>query len=67
VQKKAKSNFLDPSHRRANIPKPQLAFERKVDNFSEPPWKPLLTTKPNALVPLEESLQVIVAEDGSKQ
>lgn len=46
----------EPNWRRANIIKPQNAFERKVNNFAAGPWKPLLTTKPHATVPLEESL-----------
>lgn len=38
------------------IPKPQLQFDRKVDNYETGPWKPLLTSKPHALVSLEESI-----------
>lgn len=38
------------------IPKPQLQFQRKVDNYETGSWRPLLTTKPHAIVPLEESI-----------
>lgn len=48
--------------RRANIVKPQNAFERKADNFHTGPWKPLLTTKPHAIVPLEQSLALTTVE-----
>ncbi|KAK3689600.1 ribonuclease H-like domain-containing protein [Podospora appendiculata] len=56
--KRPKSNGdrLDWSMKRANILKPQNAFEKKIDNFDSGPWKPLLTRKPHARVPLEESL-----------
>lgn len=47
-----------PNWRRANIVKPQNAFEQKFDNFATGPWKPLLTRKPHATVPLEESLSL---------
>lgn len=43
--------------------KPQLEFERAIDNTS---WKPVLSKKPNASVPLEESLAQDSAESGSK-
>lgn len=38
------------------IPKPQLQFHKKVDNYETGPWKPLLTTKPHAVIPLDESI-----------
>lgn len=38
------------------IPKPQLQFHRKVDNYETGPWVPLLTTKPHATISLEESI-----------
>lgn len=53
--------------KRANIIKPQNAFERKVDNFDAGPWKPLLTTKPHATVPLEQSLTTFVDGDDTTQ
>lgn len=66
--KKPKSTTqLDWSMKRANIIKPQNAFERKVDNFDAGPWKPLLTTKPHATVPLEQSLTTFVDGDDTTQ
>ncbi|KAF5024921.1 hypothetical protein F66182_3005 [Fusarium sp. NRRL 66182] len=53
--------------RNANISKPQLLFERKPDNFSPAPWKPILTSKPNANVSLEDSLEVVPNEEGIPQ
>lgn len=67
-QKKSKTNDrLDFNFRRANIIKPQTAFEQQVDNFAAGPWKPLLTRKPHAKVPLEDSLDVAVDENNQQQ
>ncbi|KKK22614.1 hypothetical protein P175DRAFT_0466354 [Aspergillus ochraceoroseus IBT 24754] len=60
VKKASSSNFptiydYGPS----KIPKPQLQFERAVDNLSSEPFKPLLKTKPHAIEPLEKSLAVV--------
>lgn len=67
-QKKAKTNErLDFNFRRANIIKPQTSFEQQVDNFAVGPWKPLLTRKPHATVPLEDSLGVAVDENNQQQ
>lgn len=67
-QKKAKTNErLDFNFRRANIIKPQNAFEKQVDNFAAGPWKPLLTQKPHSVVPLEDSLSLEVDENSQKQ
>ncbi|KAG7110735.1 Exosome complex exonuclease rrp6 like protein [Verticillium longisporum] len=54
---------LASNMRNANIAKPQLEFERAIDNTS---WRPVLSKKPNASVPLEESLAKDSAESGSK-
>ncbi|KAI9373706.1 ribonuclease H-like domain-containing protein [Aspergillus egyptiacus] len=40
----------------SKIPRPQLEFERKVDNMDTLPFKPLLKTKPHATESLEQSL-----------
>ncbi|KAF4500307.1 Exosome complex exonuclease rrp6 [Fusarium agapanthi] len=53
--------------RNANMTKPQLLFERKPDNFAPAPWKPMLTSKPNATLSLEESLKVAPNEAGTPQ
>jgi exosome complex exonuclease RRP6 len=42
--------------RNLDIPKPQLLFEVPPDNQSTEPFRPILTAKPHAIVPLEESL-----------
>ncbi|KAJ4387715.1 exosome nuclease subunit [Gnomoniopsis smithogilvyi] len=64
--KKLKTNDrFEPNWRRANIIKPQNAFEKKVDNFASGPWKPLLTKKPHATVSLEESLSM--TDDGKNK
>ncbi|OMH82644.1 Exosome complex exonuclease rrp6 [Zancudomyces culisetae] len=39
----------------SNIPRPQVEFKDVVDNSATTEWKHKLTTKVNALVPLEES------------
>jgi exosome complex exonuclease RRP6 len=41
----------------SKIPKPQLEFERKPDNTNVEPFKPLLKSKPHAIVPLEKCLK----------
>ncbi|KAJ5601831.1 hypothetical protein N7510_011365 [Penicillium lagena] len=41
----------------SKIPKPQLLFDHKPDNSDLGPFRPLLKTKPHAIVPLDESLQ----------
>lgn len=53
--------------RRANIIKPQNAFEKKVENFATGPWKPLLTNKPHAIVSLEESFVTFLDENNNTQ
>lgn len=58
---------LTPSMRRANILKPQNAFEVKPDNTDTSPWRPLLTKKPHAAVPQEESIGTLNNEDGTTQ
>lgn len=40
----------------ANILKPQARFEHKVNNFDTSPWKPLLKTKPHAIIPLDQAI-----------
>jgi exosome complex exonuclease RRP6 len=67
VKKPKTSDKLDWSLKRANIVKPQNAFERKTDNFDVGPWKPLLSTKPHATVALEQSLGTFVDEQENEQ
>ena len=68
MPKKAKTfERLAPSLANAKIDKPQLLFERQTDNFAEGPWKPLLSRKPHADVPLEQSLCIVVDGNQEKQ
>ncbi|KAH8903231.1 hypothetical protein BR93DRAFT_931255 [Coniochaeta sp. PMI_546] len=67
TKKPKPTSQLDWSMKRANIIKPQNAFERKVDNFDTGPWKPLLTTKPHATLPLDKSLTTFVDGEGTTQ
>ncbi|KAM0452123.1 hypothetical protein ACHAPV_009640 [Trichoderma viride] len=53
--------------RNANVKKPQLGFEIQPNNFFDGPWKPILTEKPHATVPLDESLVTFVRNDGTTQ
>ncbi|EHK43898.1 uncharacterized protein TrAtP1_008340 [Trichoderma atroviride] len=53
--------------RNANVKKPQLDFEIQPNNFFDGPWKPILTEKPHATVPLDESLVTFVRNDGTTQ
>lgn len=47
------------------ITKPQLEFRVKIDNSESHPFKPRITTKPNAIVPYETSMTLVPAdEDG---
>jgi exosome complex exonuclease RRP6 len=52
---------------RANIEKPQLKFEKPPDNLNPNPWKPILTRKPFATVPLEASLGSYIDENQNTQ
>ncbi|KAI1139394.1 ribonuclease H-like domain-containing protein [Hypoxylon sp. FL0543] len=64
---KFRSSTLDTSMRRAKIAKPQDSFEVKPNNLDTSPWKPLLTVKPHALVPLEHSLVTFNDENQTTQ
>ncbi|KAI1880164.1 hypothetical protein JX265_001785 [Neoarthrinium moseri] len=68
LPKKTKTfDALDPSMRRANILKPQNAFQVKPDNIDNSPWKPFLTKKPHATLPLDKSLGTFNNEEDSVQ
>ncbi|KAH0609546.1 uncharacterized protein H6S33_013032 [Morchella sextelata] len=49
------------------LPKPQLLFPDPIDNFATPPFKPLLTTKPHAALPLAASISLERNEHGNDQ
>ncbi|KAI9831192.1 MAG: exosome nuclease subunit [Phylliscum demangeonii] len=61
---------LNAKHRHANtfrdleLPKPQLQFHEKPNNKGTAPFKPLLKSKPHALVPLQESLATVEDDNG---
>ncbi|KAL8812176.1 MAG: hypothetical protein Q9223_000319 [Gallowayella weberi] len=52
-------------YRSQNLPKPQQFFRKVPKNDETTPFKPLLQSKPNAVVTLEESLVLSPAQDGS--
>ncbi|KAL8673548.1 MAG: hypothetical protein Q9168_002037 [Polycauliona sp. 1 TL-2023] len=52
-------------YRFQNIPKPQRLFKKVPTNDETAPFKPLLDSKPNAVVSLEESLVLAATQDGS--
>ena len=50
------------SFRGRHLDKPQLLFDRKVNNHETGQFKPLLLTKPHALVPLDQILKSTSSE-----
>ncbi|KAF8866128.1 hypothetical protein BDZ45DRAFT_611003 [Acephala macrosclerotiorum] len=62
-----KSKRLGLAYRTQNLVKPQLAFDAKPNKDDVSPWKPILTTKPHATVPLEKSLSTIVDDTNQAQ
>ncbi|EEA27727.1 exosome nuclease subunit [Talaromyces marneffei ATCC 18224] len=46
----------------SKIPKPQLQFRTAPNNHDTSPFRPLLKSKPHAIVPLEQSLRLVEAE-----
>ena len=67
LNSKRLTGSLGNAFRTQNLVKPQLAFDVKPDNNNNSPWKPLLTTKPHATIPLEESLGTFTNEFDQKQ
>lgn len=67
AQKPKKAKTTNKVVRNANITKPQIHFEKPVDNFPSGPWKPMLTKKPHAIVPLEKSLRLSSPKNGESQ
>lgn len=55
------------AYRSQDIAKPQLLFKKIPKNDETSPFKPLILSKPHHIIPLEESLDLIGAEDGTKQ
>ena len=55
------------SHRDQHIPKPQLLFDTVTTNDETTPFKPLLRSKPHAIVPLAQSLSLSLNGEGNEQ
>ena len=53
--------------KKLNLPKPQLQFKNPPKNDEKTPFKPSLRSKPNALVPLEESIVLEKNEQDKEQ
>ena len=70
-ESKTRPSFRKPrpglAYRDQDLPKPQLLFNSITTNDEITAFKPLLRTKPHALVPLEDSLGPIFSEDDFKQ
>ncbi|KAL9602978.1 MAG: hypothetical protein Q9219_001503 [cf. Caloplaca sp. 3 TL-2023] len=63
----AKRPLAKHEYRFQNLPKPQRLFRTAPKNDETTPFKPLLQRKPNAILPLEESLVLAPAPNGSMQ
>ena len=63
----AKRQLASGEYRNQSIPKPQRLFRNVPNNAEAIPFKPLLRSKPNAIVPLEESLKPDLHDDGTDQ
>lgn len=63
----AKKPLAKHEYRNQNILKPQRLFRKAPKNDDDKPFKPLLKSKPNAIIPLEESLALAPQPDGSMQ
>lgn len=59
--------YLAQSYRAQTLPKPQLLFQRPPMNDDTTPFKPLLHSKPHAIIPLEESLRLEAVGEGLNQ
>lgn len=57
---KEKSSHEIPRH----ITKPQNGFLKAPNNHERAPFKPLLRSKPHAIIPLTQSLSLVTGEDG---
>ena len=55
------------SYRSQTLAKPQLGFQNAPQNHETAPFKPLLPSKPHAIRPLQQSLQLEKAGDGREQ
>lgn len=55
------------SYRNQNVPKPQRLFPKVPYNDETTPFKPLLRTKPHAILPLENSISLQSPQNGPQQ
>lgn len=55
------------TYRDQHIPKPQLLFDEAPLNDETTPFKPLLRTKPHAIIPLGQSLSLGLNGEGNEQ
>ncbi|KAF1920592.1 ribonuclease H-like domain-containing protein [Ampelomyces quisqualis] len=60
---KARPNIADKKH----IAKPQILFEHAPTNYATGGFRPLITSKPHAMVPLEQCLQTFKDSRGREQ
>ncbi|ODV96925.1 hypothetical protein PACTADRAFT_48713 [Pachysolen tannophilus NRRL Y-2460] len=53
--------MTDPTHKSTGkrIQKPQLEFKVPIDNSENHPFRPLLTSKPNSIVPFEDVFNLV--------
>lgn len=49
-----------------DLPKPQRLFENVPQNNETGAFKPLITSKPHAMIPLEESLSEVTDSNGKQ-
>lgn len=59
---RSKKQALGNAFKNQNLLKPQLGFDVKPNNDDTSPWKPILTSKPHATIPLEGSLGTFTNE-----
>ena len=62
-----KRQSLTRNFRTQEIAKPQLQFNKIPKNDEKGPFKPLLRSKPHAIIPLEESLTLVRTPNGPDQ
>lgn len=55
------------SFRDQDLTKPQLSFDEVPRNDETTPFKPLINSKPHAIVPLGQSLALLTNDDGTEQ
>jgi len=63
----AKTTRPTKAFRNQDIPKPQLLFDKVSSNNETTSFKPLLTSKPHAIVPLDQSLDIVLNDNGVEQ